>query len=367
MKKNLFLSLRFVSLLLVILAAFSCSHQHDHHDTLDEKPINIILMIGDGMGFAQVHAATLSSGEPLTMLNAQYTGSITTHSYDNLITDSGAGGTALATGKKTNNGMIGMTPDSVAVPSMLDIFAENGKSTGIVVSCGVTHATPASFIAKNVKRSNYEAIALDFLNSPVDVVIGGGIRHFNQRKDGRMLTAEMEEKGFTYLNKLPENASAFNKLLVLTDSVHPVSVLEGRGNLLPEGTKLALQSLSKSKNGFFLMVEGSQIDWAGHGNDSAFLVNEMFDFDKAVTEAFKFADTNPGTLVIVTADHETGGLTLIHGENKNSIKFAFSSSDHSGIMVPVYAYGTGAKQFVGSYDNTDLFDRIMKVAGIQLK
>ncbi|MBS4061770.1 MAG: alkaline phosphatase [Bacteroidetes bacterium] len=366
MKKNLFLSLRFAALLFISLASFACGHHHQH-DVPDEKPINIILLIGDGMGFAQVHAATLSSDQELNMLKSQHTGSITTHSYDNLITDSGAGGTALATGKKTNNGMIGMTPDSVAVPSMLDIFAENGKSTGIVVSCGVTHATPASFIAKNVKRSNYEAIALDFLKSPVDVVIGGGIKHFNQREDGRTLTTEMEEKGFTYLNKLPENASEFNKLIVLTDSVHPSSVLDGRGNLLPEGTRLALQSLSNNKNGFFLMVEGSQIDWAGHGNDSAYLVNEMFDFDKAVAEAFKFADSNPGTLVVVTADHETGGLTLIHGDNKNSIKFAFSSTDHSGIMVPVYAYGTGADHFVGSYDNTELFDRILKAAGIQSK
>lgn len=363
MRLKLFLTVQLLTLLFFLSSSCSPYHQAP----VDEKPINIIFMIGDGMGYAQVQAATLTSDEPLKMLKAQYTGSITTHSSDNLVTDSGAGGTALATGKKTNNGMIGMTPDSLPVPSMLEIFAEQGKSTGIVVSCGVTHATPASFIAKNVSRSNYEAIAADFLKSPVDVVIGGGIKHFNQRKDGRTLTAEMEEKGFTYLNKLPKSASAYQKLLILTDSVHPSSMLEGRGNLLPDGTKLALESLSKNEKGFFLMVEASQIDWAGHANDSAFLVSEVFDFDNAVNEAIKFADSNPGTLVIITADHETGGLTLLKGADKNSVKFSFSSDDHSGIMVPVYAYGTGAQQFVGSYDNTELFNRVLKVAGLEKK
>jgi alkaline phosphatase len=352
--------------LVSMVLVYACRHMPDSDETdATAVPQNIILMIGDGMGFAQVQAIQLATGVDARMLSASVHGAITTHSYDALITDSGAGGTAIATGHKTRNGMIGMTPDSVATLSMLEIFAKAGKSTGIVVSCAVTHATPASFIAKNIRRSNYEAIALDFLESPVDVVIGGGISNFRKRKDGRDLIQEMTSRGFTYAEKLPETAPRVSKWMVLTDSIHPHKVQHGRTELLPLGTRLAMEVLSANPNGFFLMVEGSQIDWAGHANDSAYLVNEMIDFDRAVAEAFSFADANPGTLVIVTADHETGGLTFPHLQDGSSqVRFAYSTGDHTGAMVPVYAYGTGAKKFAGFYDNTDLFSKLLRLTGI---
>lgn len=331
------------------------------------QPKNIILLIGDGMGYAQIEAAQMNAEKTLNMLQASYFGTISTHSYDNLITDSGAAGTAIATGKKTRNGMIGMTPDSIATPSMLEIFGHNGKSTGIVVSCAVTHATPAAFVAKNVSRNKQEQIAEDFLKAPIHVIIGGGLKYFNKRSDKKTLTDDFQEKGFQYFNKLPKNANSFEKLLILTDSIHPKSVLEGRGDLLPEGTRLALESLSNNPNGFFLMVEGSQIDWAGHANDSASLTAEMFDFDKAVGIAMQFADKNPGTLVIITADHETGGLTLPHGNERGKVKFAFSTTDHTGVFVPALAYGLGAEKFSGFYDNIDLFRKIMEVSGVSLE
>lgn len=355
-----------LSLLVSMIFVYACRHTPEA-DGADASavPQNIILMIGDGMGFAQVQAIKMATGVDAQMLKASVHGSMTTHSYDALITDSGAGGTAIATGHKTRNGMIGMTPDSIATSSMLEVFAKAGKSTGIVVSCAVTHATPASFISKNIRRSNYEAIALDFLVSPVDVVIGGGISNFRKRQDGRDLIQEMSDRGFTYAESLPETAPRLSKWMVLTDSIHPHKVQNGRTELLPKGTKLAMEVLSANPNGFFLMVEGSQIDWAGHANDSAYLVNEMIDFDRAVAEAFSFADANPGTLVIVTADHETGGLTFPHlTKGSSEVRFAFSTSDHTGVMVPVYAYGTGAKKFAGFYDNTELFGKLMRLTGI---
>ncbi len=322
-------------------------------------------MIGDGMGLAQVHALKMVSNQPVHILQTQHIGLMSTHSFDNEVTDSGAGGTAIATGYKTRNGMIGMKPDSTEIPSMLDIFGKYGMSTGIVVSCAVTHATPASFVAKEVSRNHYEAIAQDFLFSPVDVVIGGGIKHFNKRKDARNLTDEMVAKGFTYMNELPDGLSAdWKKLLILTDSVHPEKIQEGRGDLLPSGTLLALNQLSKNPNGFFLMVEGSQIDWAGHANDSSYLIAEMKDFDQTVGVVLEFLQQHPETLVIVTADHETGGLTFPHGAIKGSQRFAYSTGDHTGIMVPVYAFGAGAEAFVGQYDNTDLIRKIMQLKGL---
>ena len=323
-------------------------------------------MIGDGMGLAQVHGTQLMSDYKLNILTLQHMGLMTTNSSNNEVTDSGAGGTAIATGYKTRNGMIGMKPDSTAVPSMLDLLAAQGMATGLVVSCAVTHATPASFVAKDVSRNNYEAIAADYLDSPVNVIVGGGIKHFDKRKDGKKLTQLMIEKGYTYYNEIPATVNpALKNVLILTDSVHPKKMQEGRGNLLPDGVAYALQILEKSPEGFFLMVEGSQIDWAGHANDSAYLLAEMRDFDRAVGEALKFAASSPETLVIVTADHETGGLTFPHAAIKGESRFSFSTGDHTGVMVPVYASGAGAVAFVGQYDNTDLIRKIMTLYGLK--
>jgi alkaline phosphatase len=326
------------------------------------RPKNIILMIGDGMGLAHIHAAHLAKNEILHMEQLQEIGMMTTHSYDNGVTDSGAGGTAIATGNKTRNGMIGMTADSLPTQSMLEIFAAIGKTTGIVVSCAVTHATPASFIAKNINRNNFEEIALDFLNAPVDVVIGGGINHFSARKDKRNLEAELLDKGYGVFRNFQE--TGLSKYFILTDTVHPPSMVQSRGDYLSQATILALKTLSKNDNGFFLMIEGSQIDWAGHDNDSAYLIQEMIDFDNVVGEVLRFAQEDKNTLVIVTADHETGGLTLFGSYKSRSkfIRLKFTSDDHTAVMVPVMAFGPGSEQFKGFFDNTDLFRKVISVS-----
>ena len=179
-----------------------------------------------------------------------------------------------------------------------------------------------------------------------------------------MLTDSLVKKGFNYFNELPENGSQYEKLLVLTDSVHPASIRDGRGNQLPKSTRIAIESLSQNDKGFFLMVEGSQIDWGGHGNDSTFLVTEMLDFNEAIKVAFDFADENPETLVVVTADHETGGLTIIENKKANSVRFNFSTKSHSGVMVPVFAYGAGAEKFSGLYENTEIIHKILDLTGL---
>lgn len=372
MKTKLSFALLFLALI-AVLPAQSQRRAKGVVSQAAEKPVvvkNVIFMIGDGMGLAQAHALQLATGEIPAMFKAPVIGLISTDSYTHKITDSGAGGTALATGYKTRNGMIGMRPDSTAVPSLLDIFARDGRRTGLAVSCDVTHATPADFVAKNISRKNEQEIAADFVKSPVDVVIGGGLYNFTRRKDGRNLVSEMKNNGFAFFESLPKSGDGFNKLLVLTDTAHPAPAAKRTNYTLAEATRVAIEAMdSRNEKGFFLMVEGSQIDWAGHNNDSTYLINEMIDFDKAVGVAVAFAEKNPGTLVVVTADHETGGLTFIHGQNKRNkgVKFHFSSDDHSGIIVPVYAFGAGASHFSGVYDNTDIFKKILKVAALEPK
>ena len=281
------------------------------------KAVNVIYMIGDGMGLPQVYAAMLASGEAKTFSEFPYIGVVDTRSASNDITDSAAGGTALASDHKTNNAMLGVNPDSIPVMTVLDALKIKGKETGIVVSCYVTHATPAAFYAKVPHRKQYEDIAVQLAESEnVNLIIGGGRKHFNQRKDSINLIERMEnELGWKVYDTLVDIDTTLKKVAVIANDDHMPKAAE-RGNFLPMAVKTALRSLDGAENGFFLMVEGSQIDFACHANDSTWMMDEMMDFDYAVKVALDYAKKKGNTLVVVTADHETGGLTLPDPQGK---------------------------------------------------
>ncbi len=357
MKKHLTL---FLLIILTCLLSTSCSNSKSNNTT--NKPQNIILLIGDGMSIPQICASMLTQESPTSFEQFPVTGLVKTHSKSHRITDSAAGGTAIATGHKTNNGMIGMNADSIAVPSMLEIFSDRGMKTGVIATSYITHATPASFVAKNINRNNYEEIAADFANSDkVDLLIGGGRNHFNKRKDNVNLIEKMQSDGWNYYDTLINVDTSANKIIILADNDHlpPYSM---RGNFLPEATSLALRNL-KNENGFFLMVEGSQIDFACHDKDSTYLINEMNDFNKTINVVLEFAEENPNTLVIVTADHETGGLTIVDpDENYTKTNLHFSNGSHTPLLVPIFAFGPEANRFTGIMDNTDIFKKIIDLA-----
>nr|HQG68167.1 alkaline phosphatase [Paludibacteraceae bacterium] len=170
----------------------------------EKKPKNVILMIGDGMGLAQMYSAMTANNNQLQLERCTYTGFSKTYSSDHYTTDSGAGGTAIACGVKTKNGMIGMTPDSVKTESILELSERNQLSTGIVVTCAVTHATPASFIAHQISRNMYEEIAGDFLQTDVDVFIGGGLKYFNNRKDQINVVEKLKKNNYQVAYSLDE-------------------------------------------------------------------------------------------------------------------------------------------------------------------
>lgn len=325
------------------------------------KAKNIILMIGDGMGAAQVFAAYTAQKGQLNMMTFPVTGFSLTQSESHYITDSGAGGTAIATGRRTYNGAIGVDMNKQPLTSILEIAKQNGLATGFVVSCAVTHATPASFYAHQGSRAQDEDIAADLLKTQPDVAIGGGYKFFAHRKDGRNLIEELKKAGY----QVADSASDWSnyksgKLVALLSYVHPPKITAGRGDMLAKGTQTALNILSQNKKGFFLMVEGSQIDWAGHDNDFEYNVQETLDFDKAVGVALEFAKKDGNTLVIVTADHETGGLALTEGSiAEGKVGGKFISKDHTAVMVPVFAYGPGAEAFGGVQRNTDLFYKML--------
>jgi len=324
-----------------------------------DKPKNVIFMIGDGMGVSQVFAGLTANHGKLFLNNFKHIGFSETQSANNYITDSAAGGTALACGVRTYNGGLGVNKDTVAVKSILENAEDKGLATGLVSTSAITHATPASFIAHQPSRSMYENIATDFLKTDIDVFIGGGLDHFSKRKDGRNLLDDLQKKNYrveTEMNKIASVKSG--KLAGLVAGVHTERLAE-RGDMLPVATETAVNILSNNKKGFFLMVEGSQIDWGGHANSTVYIVEDMLDFDRAIGKALEFASKDRETLIVITADHETGGLAINGGDmNTGKVSGSYATKDHSAVMVPVFAYGPGAENFTGIMKNTDIHDRI---------
>ena len=325
------------------------------------RPVkNIILMIGDGMSFEQITAARIASfgrGMGLNLDSMPVTGQVITLSLSgNLITDSAASATALACGVKTLNGRVAEDKDAKPLKTILELAKELAKSTGLVVSCDVTHATPACFASHVKSRGNLWEIARQLSQAPIDVLLGGGYGYWlpgshpeSLRDDELDLLKVMRKKGATVTTDVDE----FRKLDL--KRVKSLVGLFARGHLekagerkitLPEMTEAALAILSRNPKGFFLMVEGSQIDWAGHGNDLQYNVSETLEFDETVGVVRRFAEKEGKTLVIVTGDHETGGLSLNKASEKDmTLTAGWTTGSHTANVVPVFAYGPNAEAF----------------------
>jgi alkaline phosphatase len=333
--------------------------------TRRNAPKNVIFLIADGMGVSQIFSGLVVNRGDLYLKNFTNIGFITTQSATHFITDSGAGGTALSTGHKTFNGAIGVDTDSIPIQNIREKAESKGLATGVVSTSIITHATPASFVAHQPDRNWYEKIASDFLKTNIDVFIGGGLKNFKVRKDSVDLTLQLKNKGYQVVTGIDSISKVTDgKLAGFTSYEDNKKMLDGRGNVLPIATRTAITILDNDPDGFFLMVEGSQIDWGGHQNNTGYIATEMTDFDQAIGVALEFASKNKETLVVVTADHETGGFAIEGGNFKTGeITGNFTSDNHTGVMVPVFAFGPGAQYFRGFHDNTDLPKIISKLAG----
>lgn len=319
------------------------------------RPKNLIIMIGDGTGLAQWYSGFTANRGQLNVFNIPTIGFSVTTSSDSYITDSAAGATAISTGSKTKNRYVGVDAIGNKLPIITYDFIKRKYRTAIISNGDVTDATPASFYAFSPERSMSEEIAEDFLESNVDILMGGGRKSFEDRRDGVNLFDALSKKGYsTSTNFKAIDTIRNNRFIVLDDSA-VVSKKKGRGDFLSRSLNKSVAVFSQSKLPFFIMLEGAQIDWGGHNNDMEYVVTEVLDFDQAIGEALKFVDTNKETLLLITADHETGGLSLIDGDIQNGhVHGSFSTGDHTGILVPVFAYGPGAEVFRGVHQNIEL-------------
>ena len=383
----------FIFLFCAALLASACSN---------DIPVvkNVIYLIGDGMGPGAVSTLLLTDDEVTGFEMAPVVGLSETCSANNYVTDSPAGGTALATGVRTQNGYLGVDVNGVPLESVLKKAQKMGKKTGIVVNTTLTEATPGAFYAGVLSRSKTYDIAKQFTESGVDVAIGSGLSAFINRPDSLDLTATLIEKGYDVYLKWKDvlNSESDNFVGILPmDNVHRRNTKSTQAGAadgaevclaaklassenatgdqviedivepevyLEKAVAKALSVLDKKgkKEGFFLMIESAIIDGYGHNNDSDGMIVEMNEFNRTLKTVINYVNSHPGTLLVVTADHETGGTSVGYktynvGE-KVPVTLTFSTKGHTGNVVPVFAYGEGAEFFGGVMKNTDLPKRI---------
>ena len=373
MKKNIILALFFVT-------TFNFYSQES------ESP-NIILMIGDGMGLTQITSGMYSNDNSTALENFKYVGLSKTHSYDNLVTDSAAAGTAMSSGKKTQNKVLGLDHKGNPIKSILSICQDKGYSTALIATANILHATPAAFFANIDYRYNYKDIAVQMTKSGVNFFVGGGEKYFNSREDKRNLINEMTEDGYEFVYNISDfekNKSNYLGFFTAKDEPYyfykgvnyssreydesdynedePLEDFTGRESYLARSTKATLNKLNDIGEPFFIMIEGAQIDWGGHDNDQNYMVSQFLEFNDAIEVALEFAKKDKNTIVVVTADHETGGAAIVRGKLSDStIKNRFATTNHTASMVPVFSYGPKAHLFKGIYENTEIFNKLLSM------
>jgi alkaline phosphatase len=342
---------RFIAALLIVVFNFI--------NAQDIKPKNIIILIGDGMGINYVGAHLLrDKNSPFKEFKT--IGLSITCSADKLITDSAAGATAIATGYLTNNKYISVDTLGNHLYTIFEHAKKLGLSTGIVVTSTVSHATPGAFVGHTNDRNDEVLIASQMVDHDIDIVIGGGLKYFlpknfsGEREDNLNLTKKLSENGYY----LPKNYDELRSLPNSLKKIYALFELDGlpeasqRNYSLGDLTKEAIDHLKQNQNGFVLMIEGSQIDWAGHDHKSQMLFDEMEDFSTAINEALDFAKQDKNTLVVVTSDHETGGMSIIKANNfvtdlEPELELGYTSTGHTPSPVGIFAFGPGEDCFKG--------------------
>lgn len=332
-------------------------------DGADYRPMNIILMIGDGTGLAQISAGFFANNEELTYANLKHMGWVTTKSADAFITDSAASGTAYSSGYKTYNGAVGVDVKKRPQPNIPERIIKNGIIAGVVSTDDLNGATPAAFFAHQPQRGMTDEIWADLPSSVLKYFAAGSKEVFEARP---LETQKAINKVFTVVNSLDDpKIQAADRVGVLPPAVETGYIVKGRTDFLPRATRQAIDFLhqrAKDGKGFFLMVEGARIDKACHGNDFPSAVKELLDFDQAIAEAIKFADEDGNTLVVISADHETGGMVVLNGDpKKGNEEGLYVSTWHTATPVPIFAYGPHAQDFMGVQGNEQVAQKILKL------
>ncbi len=317
-------------------------------------PFSVVLFVADGAGLAYWTAAKLATSD-LAIDRFPTIGLMTTQSADSRVTDSAAGATAFSTGQRTYNGGIAVSTDTTPLPTVLEVAQKNGMGTGVVVTATVTHATPAAFLAHVASRNEHWEIAAQIAKLAPTVLLGGGRQYFDPTRRADQLDLLAAFRGRSVFVDSPETFAALDpdtirSLVGLFSENNPGTATERKPSL-PEMTGSALRVLSHQDRGFFLLVEGSQIDWRGHENAPLQeVIAEVLDLDLSIRRALAYQEEHPNTLIVVLADHNTGGLAL-HADPMGTFGAHYTTTGHTASLVPLFARGPGAAAFGGVVDN----------------
>ncbi|SNR30248.1 alkaline phosphatase [Maribacter sedimenticola] len=370
---------KFILLGSVVQLLWSCTspskvvdQQKLQQEVKENQPVNVILMIGDGMGVPQISTAFYFNDQQSNFERFKHIGFHKSSSTSHWITDSAAGATAFSIGEKTYKRAIGVDRDSLPKETILERLQKEGYKTGLISLTSITHATPASFYAHVKDRDLHEDIAKQLVSGNIDFIAGGGKKFFNKRQDGEDLFKAFLDRDYhldtlSFSNMQRSKRNAF----IIADDGLP-SKIEGRGHFLKEATDRALDYFTAGNEPFFMMIEGSYIDWGGHAENDRMVIEEVNDFDMTLGVVLDYVEKHPNTLLVVTADHETGGVSVgkfyetdeetgKKVEVPQKVGVYFNTDQHSGELIPVFAKGKGAENFQGIYENSEIYHHIMKV------
>ncbi|MFS8638350.1 MAG: alkaline phosphatase [Gemmatimonadota bacterium] len=344
----------FVALLFVLAAGCGSAPREVAAPTPAAQPTRLILFIGDGVGVSYWTAARFAS-DRLAVEAFPVIGLVDTRSASHKVTDSAAGATVYATGVRTYNGAIGMGPDTLPRRTVLEVAEERGLSTGLVATSTVTHATPGSFAAHVQHRRMEPEIARQMARQSIEVILGGGRQFFDGSANGASNLLPELKRRYAYIESAEQLRSlrtdTIEALLGLFAPEGMDRAIDGRTPTLAEMTRVALEILDRNPAGFFLMVEASQPDWRGHANEPLeTVVAEMLDYDRAIAVALEYQERHPETLIVIVADHETGGLA-IEGGPDGELVARYTTDYHTAQMIPLFAKGPGAEHFGGLIRN----------------
>ena len=337
----------------------------------NDEPLNVILMIGDGMGIPQVSSAFYFGDQSSNFERFETIGLHKSYSTSHLITDSAAGATAFSTGEKTYKRAIGVSKDTIPQETILEKLKKEGYQTGLISLTSITHATPASFYAHVKDRDMHEEIAAQLAVADIDFLAGGGRKYFSQRSDDQDLFQTLLKRNYNLDTlQLSRAKSGMRNAFIIEDEGLP-SKTEGRGDFLKDASLEALSYFDANNKPFFLMIEGSYIDWGGHAKDAEMMIQEVADFDKTIGAVLDYVEAHPNTLLVITADHETGGASIgkyyevdektgRKTEIPEKVAVYFITDQHSGELIPVFAAGKGAENFKGIYQNNAIYHKILK-------
>lgn len=346
----------------------SCTHENPGFPSSPPAsgegfPENVIFFVGDGMGLGHITAAMTVNGGYLNCTDLPVAGLVTTHAADSAVTGSAASGTAMSTGHKVNYSTLGVDKEGNPLKNLFEYFHSCGIVTGIVTTSELVDATPAAFYAHVPDRNLKEMIAIQMAYSSVEVLIGGGCHWLTERSDGLNLIDTMVLRGYDFYSDLDQVPSGQEgPLLVVLESYDLPGVTEGRGNMLQTAMNTAISRLHRTGKPFFLLVENNHIDHYAHANESDPMLAEILDLDQAIGQALSFSSVHKETLIVVGADHETGGFSIIGGNiGEGSVVGDFQGDNHTATMVPFFACGPGETLFSGVYDNTAVFDKFTRL------